>query len=246
MSSASRSRQGLITITMSLAFLFAASTTTAAPRPGHRGGPKPGRGGRKPAIVKPKPPTGPGRKKHPAKVKGHPKVKRPAVKAPHRYGKHPWRAKRKYWHSRYAPKRTVYVATGYPYYVGGTTYTVSQPPVTVHETLVATPDPEASVSGQADDGGYLELLELTDMVHEWRTLNESAEFQKRVAAADEDEGSGTTQLLAKIQRTNQAFDRASRLAMQKAAAGQDAEAELTKARDALEDLVELADQLPEA
>ncbi|MBN1322100.1 MAG: hypothetical protein JXA87_14810 [Thermoleophilia bacterium] len=229
----------------------------AAPGRPPRPKPTPRRAGPKPTPR----PANPG--PHPGGVHPGPgPAVRPPAKANHGYPynphpKHPyaWQAKPHYWNPVvYNPTvtPTIYTTTGYPYYPSGSTYTVVQPVVT--ETYVPTQTVQTSgeTSGQtATDTSpssirYTQMLELSEMIHEWRMLNESPEFQARAAAAGQDTSAERRQQVKKIKDLNVRFDRLSREAMQRLTANQDAETKVALARSTIESLVEIADALPEA
>jgi hypothetical protein len=150
----------------------------------------------------------------------------------------------RYWYPTYTPKviHGVYGVTGYPYYVGGTSYTVIQAP-SGDTSGAAQPAPSESATGELDSR-YNQMLELTDMIFEWRTLNESPEFQERIPDRDAEVSDEVKQLVRKISRANRDFDRLSRQAMQKLAGGQDASREVDRARDVLDRLMAAAEDLP--
>ncbi len=201
-------------------------------RPGPAGkphGPRPGPSGRKPrpryGQVKPKPYTY--------------KPRKPLYR----------KGKKYYWHPTYVYRGTtrVYPVTGYPYYVGGTSYTVVESSVPGQEARV--PPQQAGTQVQADSSEgvrYLQMLELTDLIHHWRSMNESEEFQKRAAAAEKSDSAETKELLSDIKQGNERFDEQSREAMGKLAGGEDAEAEIELAGQTLERLFEKAEALPPA
>jgi len=218
--------------------LVAADLVNAAsarpPRPaGKPKGPKPGGPRAKPG---PRPPTG--ARKPPRTVRpGHPKYR----KRVH------WRAKRRYWHPRYVATGTryVYTSTGYPYYVGGTSYTVIQPPVGVEVSDERPVVAQEQVEVSEGDVAYCQMLELTEMIHEWRTLNESPEFQERIPPDHVNPPPQIKRLVEKVKDLNSRFDQLSRQAIKDLVAGKDAERELEQAKSTLEDLIEAAEELPE-
>ncbi len=192
------------------------------PRPGPARGPKPPAGAHRAGAPKPGP-RGPA-PKHvpPGKV-------------------HHWHGTRYYWSPVYVPKASRYVwgATGYPYYIGGTSYTVIQEPASGLQTSAESGDPQGTSSVL-----YGQILELTAMVHEWRTLNESSEFQMRLPPDTADVPADSADVVKKIKQYNQRFDTVSRAGMQKIAAGQPADSELDQARTTLDSLIEVVDKLP--
>ncbi len=221
---------------LSLAVAEGVSAAPPGARPRPRGGPKPS--GKAPKAR----PAHPGRP--PVKGRAHPPKHRGKYHKPHYY-----RGKHRYWHPVYTttvvPKRT-YTVLGYPYYVGGTNYTtVVEVPAAEAQTVV-TPAPEAQSSLSDESVRYSQVLELTEMVHEWRTMNESPEFQARVAAAEAAGSAESRQRISDIKAQNQRFDRWSREAMQTLVAGKDADGQVAQARKALERLTEIAEALPGA
>jgi hypothetical protein len=167
-----------------------------------------------------------------------------------------------YWHPRYVarPSPTVWRTIGYPYYVGGSDYVVVTPPAeTGNETYEVVPVPvpaeaptdstdprsagaEGGTEENTTEGRYLEMQELADLIHEWRTMNESPLVHERIASGDElDEN-----LLNRISRENQQFDLQTRAAMDDLARGSSAEPRLVAARQHLENLAELFESLPES
>jgi len=153
-----------------------------------------------------------------------------------------WRAKHRYWHAVYVPAKTQYVysTVGYPYYVGGTSYTVVAPGTTGSTNGGETAKTETGASAR-----YSQMLEVTEMIHEWRTLNESEQFQARLPAEGDDASPEVQRLVGKIKRLNQQFDEQSRNAMEKLTASRDADREIRRAADALKSLMEAAEALPE-
>jgi len=86
------------------------------------------------------------------------------------------------------------------------------------------------------------MQELTDLVHEWRTLNESPAFHERLPGPDATEEARAT--MTQLREANQAFDRISRQAMQDLAAGRSAESRIAQASECLQKLMALAESLP--
>ncbi len=232
--------------------LFAADLASAAParRPPARRGPRPN--GAKPPAGGPKRPAGavrpragtPPRNGRPAPPKARHDVRANGKVARYHRSVN-WRATHHYWHPVRVPTQTQYVysTVGYPYYVGGTNYTVVVPETTgstYSGTTVKTETESAGASGR-----YSQMLEVTEMIHEWRTLNESAQFQARLPAKGDEVTPEVQRLVQKIKRLNQQFDEQSRKAMEKLAASQDADRETRRSADALTSLMEAAEALPE-
>jgi hypothetical protein len=95
---------------------------------------------------------------------------------------------------------------------------------------------------QADEK-YEQLQELVEMIHEWRTINESPDVHERVAAANE--SPDNKDKVESLKSKNQEFDKITRLAMLKITRGQSVEIQLEAARDQLDELTDLAESLPE-
>jgi len=210
-----------------------------------------------------KAPHGAPAKGRPAGPKAHPPgrteakpprvlAKRRPLKAPHRrYVRGP-----RYWHP-YAARRpvpaTVYSTIGYPYYVGGTNYVFmpsgdsSQSVSPPSETPILPPAPETSEippssTGEADDA-YTQILELTELIHEWRTMNESPVVHERLSSAQT--AGEANDVISSIRDHNRQFDRVTREAMRELSRGRSAEAEMALAGEHLDKLIELVDALPE-
>ncbi len=149
-----------------------------------------------------------------------------------------WHVNRHYWHPVYRPvvTRNVWTTTGYPYYVGGTSYyLVDEPTVT----------PGTSSTEPTDtDVAYSQLAELVDMVHEWRTLNESSTLQDRLPGERAKMPAALQDTIKQIKSDNQEFDRTTRTVMHRLSAGLRADTDLEKARTVLTRLIETADKLP--
>jgi hypothetical protein len=206
---------------------------------------------RKPAAPKKPPAARPAGKKPPAKhPAGPPKrvgrkpgapTKRPAKV--HRYVR-----RYHYWHPLYrvAPRVTEWRHIGYPYYVGGTNYVVlpqeTSSDVSSSETLIVAPS--AAESESAVTEVYVQLQELTELIYEWRTLNESPTFLQRLTASEGQ--TSDPSVVNGIRELNQRFDQVTRAAMLKLAGGESAESELDAARRCWERLLELVEQLPES
>jgi len=140
--------------------------------------------------------------------------------------------RRNYWHTR-TTRPAVYTNLGYGYYVGGTSY-VTQPTAT---TTVGTP-----LTGAVGDR-YKQIQELVDMVHEWRSMNESSEVHKRLPTSDVPMETATT--LRSIRTENGQFDKVSREAMRELAAGRSAKTQIASAQAHLDTLTKLLTSLPE-
>lgn len=159
------------------------------------------------------------------------------------------RGKKYYWQPTYVygGARKVYPVTGYPYYVGGTSYTVIESSSAQEGSQSQATSPSVPVDPESSEGTRLmQMFELTDLIHHWRSMNESEEFQKRAAAAEKSDSAETKQLMSHIKQGNQRFDAQSREAMTKLAQGEDAEAEIELAGQTLEKLFEKAEALPPA
>jgi len=168
-----------------------------------------------------RPPHAPAHKpKVKPKAKPHLPVTKPKVKAP-------FVKRHRYWLPYYRVKTPVYVwqDLGYTYYVGGTDY-----------VLPAETDSEAAKR-------LKQIQELTDLVHEWRTINESSEVHERLPGPDAP--AEARAVVANIRAENEEFDRVTRQAMLDLAEGRSAEIRLTSARSHLNKIIELVESLPE-
>jgi hypothetical protein len=154
-----------------------------------------------------------------------------------------------YWHPyyRHRPRWQVYAweEVGYPYYPGGTHYIVLLSQASVPKEIPEVDTKVKPIRGlgkrQVDDR-YVQMQEITDVVHEWRTLNESVELHERVRMAMD--ASLYKSLVESIQKTNKQFDRATRNAMYKLSCGHKADDELAEASRQLSQLQQLAKKLP--
>lgn len=214
----------------------------AGPRKAPRGAPAKG----KPSGPKARGPGGPGAKPPRGIVKPR------ARKGPHRRyvrGARYWRP----YHVHRPATPVVYTTLGYPYYVGGTSYvyvpssssgqSVSPP----SETVIVSPGSESSEAfvSSADqvDDPYIQILELVELSHEWRTMNESPSVHERITSAQA--AGEVSDVISSIRDYNLEFDKVTRDAMRKLSKGHSAALELASARDYLEELIELVDKLPE-
>jgi hypothetical protein len=152
-----------------------------------------------------------------------------------------WHASRYYWSPSYLATAPTYVwpVTGYPYYIGGTSYTVVSEPAQGAPVVSAAGDSTGN-----SDVSYSQLLEFVAMVHEWRTLNESPRVQERLPADPAAVPDSVAAVLAQVKKYNQEFDTVSRTGMQKISSGQTAEAELNRSRAALDSLIRSVEKLP--
>ncbi len=221
------------TIGMGLIGALLLSNVALAPPPG---GPKPG--------PRPKPPKPAPRAAGPKRPGPKPRPARPTPrlpKAPRKLHRRAWR----YWHPRYVGPRIkpVWQHTGYKYYIGGTGYVVVPQPG-ASETEVAALSGEPSESDVQIGERLVQLQQLTELIHEWRTLNESPAFHERVRTAEATASDETKATLNSIRHDNRDFDSTVRAAMQQLVKGESAEKHVDDARDALERLMDLADKLP--
>lgn len=136
---------------------------------------------------------------------------------------------------------------GYPYHIGGTNYVITPPSAGTEgrsDESTATVLPRSVfVDIDADAAEtYAQIQELIELVHEWRTMNESPSLHERLGSWRESPGSHP--LLAAIREKNQAFDEATRAAMVKLARRESAASEVQSAREHLETLIEQVDSLP--
>jgi len=216
--------------------------------PAHKAG-QPGPGPKKPPHGAPgnvHRPGGPGAKPPLGKARPTPR------KYPHRH----YVRRLNYWQPfsvRRPSAPAVYTSLGYPYYVGGTNYVFApsgdsgQSDTPSGETVILPPSSESSeamvsVEGPVDDP-YVQMLELIDMTHEWRTMNESPAVHERLSSAQASGEAGD--VISSIHDDNLQFDQLTRDAMRKLSGGHSAAMELSSARDYLEELIELMDKLPE-
>ena len=87
-----------------------------------------------------------------------------------------------------------------------------------------------------------QIQELTDLVHEWRTMNEAPEIHERIEQANLPQS--VQEARVSIKGYNKRFDQTTRRAMQNLADGQSAERELVSARAYLLSLTDLFESLP--
>lgn len=214
------------------------------------GGPKPSK--KAPAGVKRA--AGPkATRPRPAKAQRPPGSAKPLLHKPNRYVRNA-----RYYHPQYKvkPAPTTWRRIGYPYYVGGTSYVIapdaddtdsrSEPQA---DASPATPPPvvasvETESFDETDDNAaetYAQIQELVEIVHEWRTLNESPTLHERLPSEADAEHEAA---ISAIRRANERFDAATRQAMIQLAQGTSAEAELHAAQAGLEKLIELTEKLP--
>ncbi len=157
-----------------------------------------------------------------------------------------WKVHRQYyWYPYYPvqPSARVWGDIGYRYYFGGMDYVITPTASTVkrsevHKTVVA------DMAGDAEER-LVQLQALTDMIHTWRTMNESPEFHARIPAGKE-LPENIRKTLANLKEENRSFDESSRAAMRDLAAGKSAAINLEAAQKHLEALTKLADSLPES
>ncbi|MHC4445678.1 MAG: hypothetical protein ACYTF1_01105 [Planctomycetota bacterium] len=221
----------LVSISLTIGLVVAFTAPAWAPP---KGGPKPKVGPKKARhAIKPghKPP------KH--RVKPGPKIK--AKHTVHKLlRKYP-----RYWHRFRIKGRpiTTYRVIGYPYYIGGTSYTItahfSSEDTGTSEDAATVTSPTQSRAGD----NYAKLQELVEMIHEWRTINESPEVHQRVASANQSQDNKNK--VESIKNKNREFDKITRLAMLKISQGKEAQAQIEAARNQLNQLIELVESLPE-
>jgi len=231
-------RKWLIVICVAAILTALFPSSALAPPPRKKGPPK-----RPPGRAKPGPrPPGPKKrlgKLPPGRV----------IKARH---KPLWAHRRRvirrarYWHPYYGARypRWVWPYLGYKYYVGGTDYVIVKEPTVVTETAGQTV--QTVTPGPTDVGSeqrYCQIQELVDLVHQWRTMNESAALHRRLPR--ENAPQEVLTIISAIKERNQLFDRATRSAMRELAEGRSAQADLDAARKYLAELVELVESLPE-
>jgi hypothetical protein len=154
-----------------------------------------------------------------------------------------------YWHPyyRHRPQWQIYAwnVVGYPYYPGGTNYVVQPTRRTIPESVPQvdkTVRPIRGLSKRKVSDRYVQLQEITDIIHEWRTLNESVEVHERVRMAMET--SVHQPLVDSIKKTNKEFDQATRNAMYKLSSGRKADQELAEASRRLNQLQQMVKKLP--
>jgi len=240
-----RIRPSGLTTLAGLATVLAFCGVAAAPPPG----PKP-RGARPPAAG-PKHPVGTPKIHHPKPklAKPHPRLHAHRVRA-----RAHTRVRRYYWYPKYRrplPK-PVWPIIGYTYYPSTTVEYVAVPqsaePKSETNIVITGSDPASSetatAAGSASSNRYVQIQELAELIHEWRTLNESPAFHERVLAAEASEQHRSA--LDKIRQKNQEFDAAAKQAMEQLAEGRSAYTWIESARQALACLIELAEALPEA
>lgn len=150
-----------------------------------------------------------------------------------------------YWLPYYKPGYPARIGTaiGYPYYVGGTSYVVAAPTGAAGETESAQPPPTTESAGATDER-YQQLLELTDLIHDWRAMNESSTLHDRLPGDDAPDGA--RRFVSRIRKANERFDAASRSALWALSNGQPAADKVQETRDAWKEIVALVDTLPES
>jgi hypothetical protein len=125
----------------------------------------------------------------------------------------------------------IWPAIGYPYYRGGTDY-------------VFVPSSRASdglTTATADR--YEQILQLVDLVSQWRMLNESPAVQERLPDAELDNRDSAGDLIGKCKAANSRFDTTTREAMRNLAAGGSASELIDKAAKQLWELQHLLSEL---
>lgn len=123
----------------------------------------------------------------------------------------------------------VWARTGYTYYPGGRDY-------------IAVTVSDSDVKDRRSATRYVQIQELTQLVHEWRSLNEDPVVHERVAKEQDDPQVRST--LATIRKTNERFDRLTRKIMLDLAKGKSVDSKLVSARSYLEKLIKLVETLP--
>ncbi len=226
-----RTRQALICAVIGAGLVFSYSVLAPpargvppkkpAKRPPARPGPKPG-------TVRPSQPKHPPAKAKPLRRAGRYK----------RYVRRP-----RYWQPHYRVKTppTIWRDIGYRYYVGGTGY-VAVPTVVPVEAGEAPAPPAEGPAEEEELDTYVQIQELVELVHEWRTMNESPSVHQRLPSAGAP--AELAEVIAEIRKQNHEFDKQTRAAMRKLAGGESAESELESARASLEKVMELVESLP--
>lgn len=188
-----------------------------------------------------KPPKNPAR----ARPRGQRRPGKPVLR-----GVRPFRRvrARRYWHPGYKYRYNTWVwkTTGYRYYPEGDRYVVfERPPIVLKEGGDASTE---SAQAAAPDSNiarrYAHIQELTELVHEWRTLNESPSMHDRMSQAKSLTYASTIPIMGNFKGINEEFDRVTRAAMYELAEGRPADAHVEKARHILNDLTKLAEALP--
>lgn len=142
------------------------------------------------------------------------------------------------------PSKQVWTAIGYPYYVGtpGDALPLRSSGESVGTDSADRDSESAAPGGSTSEGPYLQMQELIDLIHAWRTLNESPALHERleslVGASEADPK------LDAFRSANRSFDTASRKAMSRLVAGESAEEEVASAAEALQQVMQLAESLP--
>lgn len=156
-----------------------------------------------------------------------------------------WKVHRNYYwypYSANTPQARVWDGIGYRYYFGGTDYVITPTASTVKRSEVHKAVCE-DTTGSPEDR-LVQLEALTDLIHGWRTMNESPEFHARISGT-QNQPEKIRQILANIKEENQKFDESSRAAMRDLAAGKSAAINLQIVQKHLATLTGLADSLPE-
>ena len=157
---------------------------------------------------------------------------------------------RRYWHRHYGAGHPKWAWThlGYRYYLGGASYVATSSVAEATEDAAEqsqTSTSDSATSGQSEtEQRYEQMQQLADMVHEWRSLNESPEVHGRLPLGQSETDVHPT--VKSIGIENQQFDEVSRQAMRQLVEGLTAQTQISAAYGHLAKLTELVESLPEA
>jgi len=150
-----------------------------------------------------------------------------------------------FWYPRYAANHPAWAwdCIGYPYHFKGIDY-AAVPDPTEPTAGQTTPDKKSAAKKDPAETRYRELRLLTDLVHQWRTLNEAPAFHDRISPGliTDDDAKAAFET---IKRENQKFDQAARSAMHRLSRAESAAADLAALRNTLNQLTDILDALPQ-
>ncbi len=232
-------RLSLTILVVALAGSLIAPAFASAPPPGKG---KPNKGKRTRSVVKAKrtKPGGPYKVRvQPTRIVKPRGPSRPAVVRSYvKPGRHNGHTKR-FWHPLHntKPRTSLWLALGYSYHPDGRPYVAAprRPGVSVNVRIGDGPH-----TGRHGDELFTQMQELTQLVYEWRTFNESPALHACV------ERHSDRSTVVEIRATNEQFDLHVRTAMRKLCAGQPVQANLALARGALDDLFLCAERFEPA
>lgn len=147
----------------------------------------------------------------------------------------PVKVVRPVWYRTHDPRLVrVWPLIGYRYYAGGSDYTV------------VTTQPNQSSANPSANQRYRQMLELVELICQWRMLNESPAVQNRIPEEGSPGWQDAQTLLSEWKRYNSEFDRLSRLGLRELAAGRAIDELIEQARQQLDRLTKLVEKLPKS